>query len=589
MIAVALGVWLCALAWPGVGASVHCALRREISPCTCRREDAAGAVLVLCQRISSYRDVARALTDKFSPDTKIGLDISHSRLPDFADHTFRDLGLSMTKLKLNFDNLSELRESVFTKLELLDYLSLADNSLAEMPRHVLRHLPHVRTLDLCRNNITQLAENDFKDIQELEHLLLADNQIARIERHAFPKGLKHIHLGINKLHTLNGALRDLDRLEWIFINANHLKSIENELPVRAKRLTLVHAAHNGLRALPGELWRLPALDSLYAYDNRISALGGALGDCRRLVTLSLSFNDIQELASDEFAGTESLADLDLAYNRLSALNGSLRALKSLRYLNLTHNALTQFSMHEIRGLRRLYVIDLSHNKINQLTGHIENLVDIETRVLEVRLDHNGLEALGGALGGVRGLLRLTLAHNRLRHLTPADLAGLDELRLLDVSYNHIVSLEDASKAILPRLEELNAHHNDIVALNEALHGLPALCTADFSHNRIETVDNEVASKSRCTINGVPGVLKIYLQDNPVLCEERVFELAAAVERAGARLSGDAVCAASKGLEALNDGGPDAPVIVVARVGPAPDPDRTLAPGPLFYRRARDAP
>lgn len=146
---------------------------------------------------------------------------------------------------------------MFTKLELLDYLSLADNSLGEMPRHVLRHLPHVRTLDLCRNNITQLAEDDFKvrpstartcspprpsrclhsrpfrpqDIQQLEHLLLADNQIARIERHAIPIGIKHIHLGINKLHTLNGALSDLDRLEWIFINANHLKSIENELPL----------------------------------------------------------------------------------------------------------------------------------------------------------------------------------------------------------------------------------------------------------------------------------------------------------------------------------------------------------------------
>lgn len=61
--------------------------------------------------------------------------------------------------------------------------------------------------------------------------MVADNQISKIEQHAVPKALKHVHLGINKLNSLNGALRDLDDLEWIFINANHLKSIENELPV----------------------------------------------------------------------------------------------------------------------------------------------------------------------------------------------------------------------------------------------------------------------------------------------------------------------------------------------------------------------
>lgn len=71
----------------------------------------------------------------------------------------------------------------------------------------------------------------LKDIQEVEHLLVADNQISKIERHAIPKRLKHAHLGVNKLNSLNGALRDLDSLDWIFINANHLKSIDNELPV----------------------------------------------------------------------------------------------------------------------------------------------------------------------------------------------------------------------------------------------------------------------------------------------------------------------------------------------------------------------
>lgn len=98
----------------GAGASLHCAMRREISPCTCRREETGtGAILVVCQRINAYGDIARALTNKFSPETKIGLDISYSQLPDFQDHSFRELGLSITRLKLNFDNLRQVYYEVY--------------------------------------------------------------------------------------------------------------------------------------------------------------------------------------------------------------------------------------------------------------------------------------------------------------------------------------------------------------------------------------------------------------------------------------------------------------------------------------------
>lgn len=44
----------------------------------------------------------------------------------------------------------------------MDYFSLADNALMDMQRHVLRHLPHVKTLDLRRNKIAKLTEEDFQ-------------------------------------------------------------------------------------------------------------------------------------------------------------------------------------------------------------------------------------------------------------------------------------------------------------------------------------------------------------------------------------------------------------------------------------------
>ncbi|XP_075991414.1 leucine-rich repeat-containing larval translucida [Anticarsia gemmatalis] len=593
---------LCALAGQlGAGASLHCAMRREISPCTCRREDAGtGAIHVVCQRINAFEEIARALTNKFSPETKIGLDICYSQLPDLAEHSIKELGLSITRLKLNFDNLSELKESVFTKLDLVDYFSLADNSLAELPRHVLQHLPHVKTLDLCRNKITKLTEDDFRDIQEVEHLLVADNQISKIERDAVPKALKHIHLGINKLSTLNGALKELDDLEWIFINANNLKSIDNELPVKAKRITLIHAAHNELQTLPKDLKQMPSLESLYFYGNNIKSLDGALQKSRRLMRIGLSFNKIERLAEDDFTEAEKLGELDIAYNQLTSLNGSLKSLKSLRYLNLTHNFMTEFSLQEIKGLKRLSVIDLSHNRISHVTGNMENLVDVETRVLELRLDHNRILSLGGALMGLHGLLRLNLSNNLLQQISPDDLIGLEDLKLLDVSHNHITTLEETSKTFLPSLEELIAHHNNITMLDKDFHGLRSLCIADLSYNHIKTVNVDVVSKSRCTINGVPSVLKIYLQDNPVLCDDRLYELITVLENLNARVSGSSTCVAPQTtapvlMRALNDVVPppdNSPVIVVAHMGSGmrtmpegtgPEPAAPQIPQ-LMYRR-----
>lgn len=65
--------------------------------------------------------------------------------------------------------------------------------------------------------------------------------------------------------------------------------------------------------------------------------------------------------------------------------------------------------------------------------------------MELRLDHNRILHLGGALMGLRGLLRLNLSNNLLERLSSDDLIGLEDLRMLDVSHNHITTLEETSK------------------------------------------------------------------------------------------------------------------------------------------------
>lgn len=63
----------------------------------------------------------------------------------------------------------------------------------------------------------------------------------------------------------------------------------------------------------------------------------------------------------------------------------------------------------------------------------------------MKLDHNLLESLNGALSGLSELLRLNLSFNKLKRISPDDLIGLEQLRLLDVSHNQLTTLEETSK------------------------------------------------------------------------------------------------------------------------------------------------
>nr|CAD7260996.1 unnamed protein product [Timema shepardi] len=453
-------------------------------------------------------------------------------------------------LSVVFINNCALNESVFVGMGRIQYLSLADNSLTRIPRHILSQMPHIKTLDIGRGQLQTISETDFQanlkqrnsgawtplnwgilraqsgtlvpcrlfysvilfqDVTELQHLVLGGNSIFEMDQDSMPRTLRHLHLGRNKITDLNGTLRELSELEWLFINSNQLTSVDDELPRNGVKLMLIHAADNRLQRLPLELKNFVLLESAFFHYNELTRLGGALQKARRLKRLHLFHNQIQELSEDDFMELENLEDLQLGNNLLPSLNGSLLPLRSLRYLNLSQNLLEEFSLQEIRGLRRIRILDLSNNRISRLSGRMENLVELETRVMDLRLENNLLKSLDGSLMGLHGLQILNLSHNFLEKIAPDDLIGLDDLRFLDVSYNQLTTIEETSKTFLPSLEGLIASNNLLTLLDRDFHGLPVLCWADLSNNQITVVGRELASKTRCRIRGIVGTLRIYLQ------------------------------------------------------------------------------
>uniref|UniRef100_A0A1B6E451 LRRCT domain-containing protein n=1 Tax=Clastoptera arizonana TaxID=38151 RepID=A0A1B6E451_9HEMI len=504
-----------------VGTSFHCAVRREISPCTCRhQEENTGVIQVTCERMTSFSQVVGALRDKFEPEVKIALTISYSNLEDLPESGFQELGMNVNKLILNFDQLSVLTTSEFVGLDKIQYLSLADNAIDTVPQHILRQMPIIKTLELARCQIQNLSSTDFQNLRTLRTLLLNNNDLSFMDNNSLPDSLSKLHIGYNSLTTLNGTIRSLTGLEWLLIKNNKLTSLDGELPevVPNTKLMFFDFSNNYLERLPMELNQFQGIDTLYANNNQITSLNGALSRLRKVKYLSLNSNNLSDLAEDDFAEADRLEELEIGFNKLKSLNLSLLPLKELQILNLTNNLLEEFSLQEILGLHKLNTVDLSHNKITKLIGKMENTVDLEIRVSELLLDHNELESLSGALSGLTKLQKLNISHNRLTQISKDDFIDADDLRILDISYNKLTTLEELSKTDLPNLEELKATHNALTVLEKDFHGLPVLCWADLSNNQIKIISQELIEKTQCQLHGVKRALNIYLDDNPLWCD-----------------------------------------------------------------------
>lgn len=87
-------------------ASMHCAVRREISPCTCAPHNMfANTIIVTCEKMESFSHVVDVLQDKFTPDFQIWLKITHSQLLDFEERHFAEMNMNIKNLRLNHNSI----------------------------------------------------------------------------------------------------------------------------------------------------------------------------------------------------------------------------------------------------------------------------------------------------------------------------------------------------------------------------------------------------------------------------------------------------------------------------------------------------
>lgn len=329
----------------------------------------------------------------------------------------------------------------------IEFLCLADNAISEIPRDALEHMPNLGTLDIARGKVKRIRQDDFAKLKYLQSVVIASNEIEMLEKDCFPKTLTSLHIGRNKISSLNGTLRHLTDVKLLFINANNLTSLEEELPESAPQLVMLMASNNHLKKLPKTVKNFVALDTCYFNDNEIRTLDNLFSHRNSLLRLYLENNKIEYLAEDEFLKSENIDEINLSANLIPTLNKSLQYITNLRFVNMSGNLLREFSMKEIYGLMKLRHLDLSNNRIEKLTGRIENVIETPSYTLlyNLILGNNLLKSLDGALAGLGNLRRLTLSNNLLENIYTGDFERMEELEILDLSNNRLKSLDAFSK------------------------------------------------------------------------------------------------------------------------------------------------
>lgn len=133
-------------------------------------------------------------------------------------------------------------------------------------------------------------------MHRVEVLVLPGNQISRMDTNSIPKNVQRLHIGRNFIKDLNKTLTNLSDINWLFINNNELKTLENELPINAPKLNMIHAAFNKIEQMPQQLKTYPMLESLFLQYNKIKRLDGSLSKSKKLQRVVLEHNNINSVS-----------------------------------------------------------------------------------------------------------------------------------------------------------------------------------------------------------------------------------------------------------------------------------------------------
>ncbi len=388
----------------------------------------------------------------------------------------------ITRLQLDYKDITSLKSGDFSGLTGLTYLDLDGNSISDIS--ALKGLTTLTRLYLWGNSISDISA--LKGLTTLTNLKLSENSISDISVLAGLPALKHLYLSGNSISNVS-ALEGLTTLTYLELSGN---PISDYAPLR-RLLAAIDAIedHPGLRL-----------------DINIPPLFTEGTDTRRSVAeYTPSGHDIGDPVSatdvDSYYLTYTLEGPDADTFSIDASTGQLQTSAALNYRTKRSYSVTVSVSDGYDGTDsiavRIYVTDVNEAHITPVDRRTQEVQDAIMRA--VRVD-NAADVTYTDLAGINSLY---LSAKGITSLKSGDFSGLPALTRLDLSDNSISNISALSG--LTELTELNLFSNSISNIS-ALSGLTKLIDLDLSENSISNIS---------ALRGLPALTELNLSENSI--------------------------------------------------------------------------
>ncbi|XP_075408845.1 keratocan [Tenrec ecaudatus] len=259
------------------------------------------------------------------------------------------------------------------------YLYLENNLIETIPEKPFENATELRWINLNKNKIANygIAKGALSQLKKLLFLFLEDNELEEVPS-PLPRSLEQLQLARNKVSRIpQGTFSNLENLTLLDLQHNKLfdNAFQRDTFKGLKNLLQLNMAKNALRQMPP---RLPA----------------------NTMQLFLDNNSIEAIPDNYFNVIPKVAFLRLNHNKLSdaGLPSSGFDVSSLLDLQLSHNRLTKFP----RVSAHLQHLHLDHNQIKSVNVSVicppppaapgeRDLFSYGPRLNYLRLDGNGIE------------------------------------------------------------------------------------------------------------------------------------------------------------------------------------------------------
>lgn len=459
------------------------------------------------------------------------LHVVNNNIQQIFNRPFRNL-VNIENIDFSHNKIANIEE-IF-KFETRPYkikvISLAYNTIVEVPRDTFEALPSLRELDLSHNHIQELKGEPFCNLTNLQVLKLNNNKIKDLNGALHNLlNLRHLNLRSNQIQKIDmESVNTINHLETFDISKNLIEIIDptlfprhwnhfsnhtvckivlsdnyiikvpnvsTELSERFRRdskdvYTKLNLSNNSISDIEFKAFSLMHLIWIDLSHNKLTDFIVNPDDLIYVQYLNLSSNYLYRLYYESFSSMHSLQNFDLSHNFMENFpDQSLSNTHSLKYVNMTFNDIIELHSLKITFHPEGGYLDLSNNGLSTLTIPESEAVGLRELVLS---SNNISDAYLIQLANQHNLTILDMSKNFIVELDESSLRLPEKLGYLDLSSNEIYRIEPSTFKKLPNLQTLRLSHNHLQNINHGVfYGLKKLQNLDLSFNQIVLLDSKV--------------------------------------------------------------------------------------------------